>query len=230
MLLCCWIRLTILTVVLTVGEVKICGAGKGRGWEGEESRKIWLVYRKFQNKHPEIVLGFCKFHSICPTWVSFSSCRQEGVRDYSANFDLTMAVIQSSKEGFSVQSIVSLCICTSNSQDCLSGDRERCPGPNTLTEDSLGIPDDQEVDFAILGEWGTARDNIIGDRLAYFKNQFQHYEMGCNSTVKWCPSSALNHSKNTCDRAGSVAKVWQLYAICAPHPPKRCRVLLTLLL
>lgn len=77
---------------------------------------------------------------------------------YCDNFKLTtIAAVGCSEEDLSAQSIVELSICTRNSEDCLSGDCEQRPGPDALTEHSLGIPDDQEIDFAIRKSEGLLR-------------------------------------------------------------------------
>lgn len=119
------------------------------------TRSIREAYRIFKAAHPDTKIGLTKFYALRPSWVKYTTYRDECVCIYCANFTLCLTAIQNAAgERLSPGELKAPCTCNPASVKCLLHECKQCPGKEALTLQHLHLDDDDEEVYVATWDSG----------------------------------------------------------------------------
>ncbi|XP_077557118.1 uncharacterized protein LOC144171819 [Haemaphysalis longicornis] len=115
------------------------------------TRSIREAFRIYKERNPDSSIGLTKFYSLRPRWVKCSPQQEVCVCVYCANYELYVAALENaSNSKIDASGLIAAFLCTPASDNCFLGECDKCPKGESLTLETLNIPEEEDI---VVATW-----------------------------------------------------------------------------
>ncbi|KAH9372824.1 hypothetical protein HPB48_017632 [Haemaphysalis longicornis] len=114
-------------------------------------RSIRGAFRIYKERNPDSSIGLTKFYSLRPRSVKCSPQQEVCVCVYCANYELYVAAVENaSNSKIDASGLITAFLGTPASDNCFLGECDKCPKGESLTLETLNIPEEEDI---VVATW-----------------------------------------------------------------------------